>query len=68
MCSSDLLATRCLTPTQARRSVDWTILFLLIGTIPLGTALEQTGVAKEAATALLAFKDHLGEAGLLALH
>ncbi len=62
-----LLATRCLTPTQARRSVDWTILFLLIGTIPLGTALEQTGVAKEAATALLAFKDQLGEAGMLAM-
>ena len=62
-----LLATRCLTPTQARRSVDWTILFLLIGTIPLGTALEQTGVAKEAATALLALKDHVGNTGLLAL-
>ena len=56
----------CLTPQNARRSVDFTILFLVIGTIPLGTAMETSGVAAKLAQAVLFLQGHFGEAGLMA--
>jgi di/tricarboxylate transporter len=47
-----MVATGCVSLRTARRSVDFRILFLIIGTIPLGDALYQTGVAREVANAL----------------
>ena len=61
-----MVLSGCLSPAQARRAVDWQILFLLIGTIPLGIALDQQGVAAQVASGLLSLKDHLGEPGILA--
>jgi di/tricarboxylate transporter len=60
-----MVLTRCVTLEQAHRSVDFTVLFLLIGTIPLGIALDRSGVAAGAAQAILAVHGGLGEAGLL---
>ena len=40
-----LMWTRCLTPEQAYRSVDWSILFMLYGMLGLGVAMEQSGAA-----------------------
>ncbi len=61
-----MVFTRCVTIENARRSVDFTILFLIIGTIPLGNALEQSGVAAKMAGSLLELQDYGGAPALLA--
>jgi di/tricarboxylate transporter len=40
-----LLATKAVRVQQAYRSVDWTVIFVLVGILPLGLAMEQTGLA-----------------------
>ncbi|MEZ5332221.1 MAG: SLC13 family permease [Thermoanaerobaculia bacterium] len=40
-----LLATRSITAQQAYRSIDWTVIFLLAFILPLGTAMQRTGLA-----------------------
>jgi len=47
-----MIATRCLRVDEATRSLDVPVLLLLVGTIPLGTALEQTGLARDFVAAL----------------
>ncbi|PEN12694.1 SLC13 family permease [Longibacter salinarum] len=40
-----MLATGCIRPTELYGAVDWSVIFLLAGVIPLGMALERTGGA-----------------------
>jgi len=40
-----MVVTRCLTVEEAYEAIDWKIIFLLGGMLPLGLALEQTGAA-----------------------
>ncbi|MES3629715.1 MAG: SLC13 family permease [Longimonas sp.] len=40
-----MVATGCLRPNEVYDSVDWPVIFLLAGMIPLGTAMEETGGA-----------------------
>ncbi len=40
-----MLLTRCLTMAEATRSLDSSVLLLLAGTIPLGLAMDKTGLA-----------------------
>ncbi len=61
-----MLATGCVSLEAARRSVDFRILFLIAGTVPLGMALEQHGVAGEMATFLVQLKSPLGSSGVFA--
>ena len=61
-----MIFTGCLSLEGMRRAVDFTILLLVIGTIPLGIALEQSGVAAMLAEGILVFQAELGEAGILA--
>ncbi|MEM7246069.1 MAG: SLC13 family permease [Acidobacteriota bacterium] len=61
-----MIGTGCLSLAQAYRAIDWTVLFLLIGTIPLGLALEQHGVAKTVAEGLLEMTGPLGPMALMA--
>lgn len=42
-----MLATRCLRPDEAFRALDPSVLLLLCGTIPLGVAMEATGLARD---------------------
>jgi di/tricarboxylate transporter len=44
---------RCITIEEAYKAIDWKIIFLLGGIIPLGLALEQTGTAAWLAGTLL---------------
>jgi di/tricarboxylate transporter len=60
-----MVGTRCISLSGARRAVDWRILFLIIGTIPLGKALEEQGVAARVGDAILGFQGTLGEPGVL---
>lgn len=47
-----LMLTGCLRPMEAYRAIDLSIVFLLAGSLALGTALEKTGIAALLATAL----------------
>ncbi|HXV75420.1 MAG TPA: SLC13 family permease, partial [Candidatus Polarisedimenticolaceae bacterium] len=40
-----LLATRTLRIHQAYQSIDWTVIFLLVTVLPVGVAIESTGLA-----------------------
>ncbi len=60
-----MVFTSCLSIASARKSVDFTILFLVIGTIPLGIALEQSQVAAKMATAVLLLEPSVGVPGLI---
>lgn len=58
-----LVALRLLTPDEAYESIDWQVILLLAGIIPLGIALQKTGGATMVANLLL---DVLGPYGPLA--
>lgn len=45
---------RCMTMEQAYRSIDWRAVFLIAGTLPLGTAMAETGTAQYLAMLLMA--------------
>ncbi|MDW8344777.1 MAG: SLC13 family permease [Verrucomicrobiae bacterium] len=40
-----LVLSRCLSLSEAYSAIDWRVIFLLAGVIPLGVAMEKTGVA-----------------------
>ncbi len=40
-----IILTRCLTPEEAYQSLDWKVLFVLAGVLPLGHAMTITGAA-----------------------
>jgi di/tricarboxylate transporter len=50
----------CLSMEEAYRSIEWKVVFLIAGMLPLGAAIENTGLAQMAATALIAAVGDLG--------
>ncbi len=48
-----MVLLRCCTPTEARRSVDWSVLIVIGAAIGIGTAMEQSGAASFIASGLL---------------
>ena len=62
-----MLATRVLTPTEARRSVRLAILVTIAGALAVGHALEQTGAAARLAAQVVDLAGGLGPRGLLAI-
>lgn len=61
-----MFATGCVSLPAVKESMDFRILFLIAGTIPLGMALEQQGVAGETASLILQLESPLGSAGVFA--
>jgi di/tricarboxylate transporter len=59
-----LVLTRCLTMEEAYRSIEWRVVVLIAGMLPIGTALATTGLASK--TGAL-FTGALGTSGPLAL-
>jgi len=57
---------RCLTIEEAYQSIDWKVIFLLGGVLPLGLALQQTGTASLVANTVLAPIVRLGPLAVLA--
>ncbi|MFB6218320.1 MAG: SLC13 family permease, partial [Halobacteriaceae archaeon] len=49
-----MVVTGCLRPTEVYESVQWDVIVLLAGVIPLGLAMQETGAARLLADALLA--------------
>ncbi len=55
-----MVLTGCLTMEQAYRAVEWHVLFLLAGLLPLGFAMVDTGLADRIATGLVTVLGHGG--------
>jgi di/tricarboxylate transporter len=51
--SLGMVVTRCLRPTEVYDAVQWDVIFLLAGVIPLGIAMEATGAADLLADAVV---------------
>lgn len=62
-----LLATRTLRIHRAYQSIDWTVIFLLATLLPVGTAMEQTGMARLIGGTIVSFGEPLGPWIVLAL-
>ena len=56
-----MVITKCLTMEQAYRSIEWRMIFLMAGILPLGVAMEKTGAADFIGTSLLAPIANMGE-------
>jgi di/tricarboxylate transporter len=55
-----MVLARCLTMEQAYRAIDWRAVFLIAGTLPLGTAMVDTGTAQLVAGLIMAALGGLG--------
>jgi di/tricarboxylate transporter len=60
-----LIITGCLTMDEAYKAIDWKSVFLIAGLLPLGLAMQKTGLANEAASAVVNFSGVLGEWGIV---
>ena len=60
-----MVITGCLRATELYDAVDWSVIFLLAGVIPLGMALEQSGGADYLARLLVAQAEFLPDLALL---
>lgn len=61
-----VVLTKCIEPDEAYASIDWPILFMIIGMLGLGKALESTGGAKWVADHLASGLGPMGPLVLLA--
>lgn len=61
-----LVATRCISMQEAYEAIDWKVIFLLAGVLPLGIALEKSGAAGLLAGLTLDLVGDLGPLALLA--
>ncbi len=50
-----MVVTRCCTSSQAISSIDWNIIIVFAGSVAIGKAIEQTGIAQVIAGGLLEF-------------
>ncbi|HEV7368782.1 SLC13 family permease [Arenibaculum sp.] len=57
----------CLDRDEAYRAIDWRILFMILGMLTLGIAMEKTGLVETAAGAVALVAGTLGPLGLLAV-
>ncbi|WP_302082843.1 SLC13 family permease [Salinibaculum rarum] len=62
-----MVVTGCLKPTEIYNAVQWDVIFLLAGVIPLGIALEETGGATLLADLVVGSATLLPPLGVLAL-
>lgn len=60
-----VFATKCITPQEAYRRVEWTIIILIGSMLALGVAMERTGAAEYLASLVVQYAGGLGGIGLL---
>ena len=53
LAAAGMLITRCMTPAQAMRSIDWQVLLVIIAAFGIGKAMQITGAAGMIATNLV---------------
>jgi di/tricarboxylate transporter len=61
-----LVATRCIGNDQAYQAVDWRVIVLLAGVIPLGIAMQKSGLAQGAADMTVGLVGGFGPLAVLA--
>jgi di/tricarboxylate transporter len=61
-----MVLTQCINLQEAYDAIDWFVIFLLAGVIPLGIAMQNTGTADVIAGGLLDLTRTWGPAGILA--
>jgi di/tricarboxylate transporter len=64
--SAGMIVTRCLTMEEAYRAIEWRAVFLIAGLLPLGSALERSGIASELAARVAGLAGSHGPLALLA--
>jgi len=62
-----MVVTGAVPADRAGKFIDWRVLAMIIGTIPLGFALETHGVSKIVATSMVELQPYLGAAGVLSV-
>jgi di/tricarboxylate transporter len=62
-----LLATRTVRIQQAYRAIDWTVIFLLATILPVGTALEESGLASWIGEGIVRLGEPYGAFAVLSL-
>ncbi|WP_281362675.1 SLC13 family permease [Natronomonas halophila] len=62
-----MVVTGCVKPNEVYDAVDWNVIFLLAGLIPLGVAMEETGAAAWLADIVVGNGAELGSVALLAV-
>ncbi len=65
--AAGMVLTRCITIEEAYNAIDWKIIFLLGGIIPLGLAIEQNGVVPLLADSVLRPLINFGPVAVLAV-
>jgi di/tricarboxylate transporter len=61
-----MVVTRCLTMEEAYRAIEWRAVFLIAGLLPLGSALERSGIATDVASRIADLAGSYGPLALLA--
>ncbi|MFW5964336.1 MAG: SLC13 family permease, partial [Natronomonas sp.] len=62
-----MVVTGCVKPNEVYDAVDWNVIFLLAGLIPLGVAMEESGAAAWLADLVVGGSAELGMVALLAV-
>lgn len=62
-----VVLTGCLPHAETYKSIDWRILFMIIGMIPLGAAMENTGAVKLLAESIVGVAGQFGPYVILSL-
>lgn len=62
-----MLFTRCVHLEEVYHELDWSVVFLLAGLIPLGTAMDVSGAAEWLAGSVAGLLGRLGPAGVVAV-
>jgi len=62
-----MIVTGCVQPNEIYKSVDWSVIFLLAGVIPLGMAMERSGLAEYLAQVIAGVSGQLSGLALLFL-
>jgi di/tricarboxylate transporter len=60
-----MILTGCIRSDDIPRAINWKIIFLLAGIIPLGVAMDKTGAARMISNYILYFVGHLGPGAVL---
>jgi di/tricarboxylate transporter len=64
--AATLVLTRCVTSEEAVDAINWKVIFLLGGLLPLGVAMNETGAAETVAGQLLRLLEPWGQRAVLA--
>ena len=65
LAASLLVATRCLSAGQARKSIEWSVLIAIAASLGVGKGIEQSGLAQEVASVVIHASNAVGPLGTL---